>query len=361
MPDADDTPRSAPESAPPAGLPILALRSGIGGLLMGLANLVPGISGGTMLVAAGIYPRFIGAIAELSVLRFRWASIVTLVSVVVAAAVAIVLFAEPVKDLVVTQRWVMYSIFIGLTLGGVPLVWKMARPATPAVWIGAAAGLALMAVLAFVQPDGAAAGGRNHFLLFFAGIAGASAMILPGVSGAYLLLILGQYIPILASIERGKAAAMSGDWAVAAAELHTYIPVGLGVVIGVVGVSNLIKVLLARFPQPTLGVLLGLLVGAVLGLYPFQRPTEPAVGDVLRGSPVTLVETRADDRGGERLIATTQAGEVEIEDWPTEYFRPTPVQAVSALGLVAAGFGATVTIGLLGRGREENARNGGGA
>ena len=83
------------------------LRSVIGGILMGLANLVPGISGGTMLLAAGIYPCFINAIAEVTTLRLRVATIAVLGSVVGAASVAILLFAGVAKELVVDHRWMM--------------------------------------------------------------------------------------------------------------------------------------------------------------------------------------------------------------------------------------------------------------
>ncbi|MEM6757659.1 MAG: DUF368 domain-containing protein, partial [Planctomycetota bacterium] len=92
---------------------------------MGLANLVPGISGGTMLLAAGVYPRFISAIGEVTTLKFRRASLVVLAAVVGAALLAIVLLTGPVKTLVVEQRWAAYSLFIGLTLGGVPVVWRL--------------------------------------------------------------------------------------------------------------------------------------------------------------------------------------------------------------------------------------------
>ena len=76
----------------------------LGGTLMGLANLVPGISGGTMLVAAGVYQRFIDAISELTRFRFRLPSIALLTAVVVSAAVAIVLLASTIKALVVDHR-----------------------------------------------------------------------------------------------------------------------------------------------------------------------------------------------------------------------------------------------------------------
>ena len=139
------------DNAPGSGA--LATRGVVGGVLMGLANLVPGISGGTMLLAAGVYPRFIKAIAEVTTLKFRWPSMVVLGSVGLSAALAIGLLAGPVKDLVVNHRWIMYSLFIGLTLGGVPVVWRMARPASRRLWIGAVAGFVAMAALALAQPS----------------------------------------------------------------------------------------------------------------------------------------------------------------------------------------------------------------
>lgn len=315
----------------------LIVRGGFAGVLMGLANLVPGISGGTMLLAAGVYPRFIGAIAEITKLQFRAASLTVLASVGAAAVLAIALLAGPVKVLVVEHRWIMYSLFIGLTLGGVPIVWGMIRRATRGVTAGAVVGFAGMGLLGYFQAQGSASGHNSHVVyLFLAGIAGASAMILPGVSGAYLLLVLGVYIPILDAIDRFRAALADGDTsALTGLFLNPILPVGLGVVIGVVLVSNLLQRLLARFEKPTLGVLLGLLLGAVLGLWPFQRGRMPQVGEIVEGRPVTsewLVE-----------LATRP------DKWPAEFYAPRALHVAGALALVAAGFCLTVLIARLGR------------
>jgi uncharacterized membrane protein len=93
----------------------------IGGTLMGLANLVPGISGGTMLLAVGVYPHFINGIAQVSTVTFRATTLLTLACIVGPALLAVLLFAGAISELVVNHRWIMYSIFIGLTLGGVPV------------------------------------------------------------------------------------------------------------------------------------------------------------------------------------------------------------------------------------------------
>ena len=95
----------------------LVTRSTIGGVLMGLANLVPGISGGTMLLASGIYPAFIESLAEVTRFKFRFKSLLVLGLVVAAAGIGVLLLAGTIKDLVINQRWVMFSLFMGLTLG----------------------------------------------------------------------------------------------------------------------------------------------------------------------------------------------------------------------------------------------------
>ncbi len=314
----------------------LLLRCLIGGTLMGLANLVPGISGGTMLLAAGVYPLFVNGVADVTTLRLRWRSLVPLAAIGGAAALSIVLLAGPVKGLVVEHRWIMYSLFIGLTLGGVPVVWRLLRPLTPAAAIGCAGGLGLMALMALAQPAEAGGGGGAWVMLFIAGAAGASAMILPGVSGGYLLLILGQYIPILGAIESAKTAVQSFDWDLMLEAMRVLLPVAAGLAVGVAGVSNLIKLLLERRRKPTLGVLLGLLLGAVIGLWPFQQGVPPQPGEVVKG----------------RVMTPASIADLDPEDYPVRRFDPSAGQIAASLGLILAGLGVTLAVARLGEGAE---------
>ena len=335
-----DSPPSAP-GAPAT----LVLRGAIGGVLMGLANLVPGISGGTMLLAAGVYRAFIGAIAELSTLRFRGRSLLLLGTIAGAAALSILLGAGAVRDLVVERRWLMYSLFIGLTLGGVPLLWRLARPATPALWCWAALCFAAMTAMAWVGPESSGSEASAPWL-FGAGLAAASAMVLPGVSGGYLLLLMGQYENILGLVDRlkrgllGDAALGSGpDPALALDALVAVVPLGLGVVAGVAGVSNGLAWLLRRHEKATLGALLGLLLGAVVGLWPFRVATPPQAGDVVKG----------------RVLRTEDLAAIDPEDWPLRRFDPTPGQLTGSAAAVGSGLLATFAIGRLGREGESGA------
>ncbi len=340
-PEADVVDADAPDDDAPdeAAMTLLGIRSAVGGVLMGLANLVPGISGGTMLLASGIYPRFIRAISEISTLKFRKRSMLVLGVVAVMALAAIVLLAGSVKSLVVDHRWIMYSLFIGLTLGGVPLVWKMAKPADRAVWIGFVVGAVPMAVLAYHQmfdPDGAS-DQAGFMMMFLAGVAAASAMILPGVSGSYLLLVLGVYVPILGGVDAFKEALKAGSFEAMKAPLFdVVVPVGLGVAIGIVVVSNVLERLLKRYEKGTLGGLLGLLVGAVVGLWPFRVGVAPEIGDVYRTRVVT-----------EEILS-----DLTPDKYPTEFFSPSAGQVGAAIGLVVAGFVVTGLVARLGAGKD---------
>jgi putative membrane protein len=318
---------------------LTAIRGGLGGVLMGLANLVPGISGGTMLLAAGVYPAFIAAIAELTTLRFRLRSVVLLAVVAFGAAVAILSLAGPTRSLVIEDRWAMYSLFIGLTLGGVPLVWRLARPLSAGLIAGTVVGFALMIAMAFSPAGGSSVEGHAYGRLLLAGTAGAGAMILPGVSGGYLLLLLGQYLPILGAIDKlklvllGASAGEAIDLSLLAEALHVVIPVGIGVLVGIVGISNLLQWTLNRFPKPTLGLLLGLLLGAVAGLWPFQEGVAPEVGEVFEGT----------------VLSQEDLTEIDPEDWPVERFRPDTRQIGGSLLLIGLGLAATLAIDRLGR------------
>ncbi len=327
---------NAEESQESVGsIPMTIGRSAFGGILMGLANLVPGISGGTMLLAAGIYPKFVNAIAEVTTFRFRLHSLIVLCSVAVSALIGIVAFAGVLKELVVHHRWVMYSLFIGLTLGGIPLVYQLAKPVSKPVIIGACSSFLAMLGLAMLQSDSAAVPSEsNFFMLTVAGLAGASAMILPGVSGGYLLLLLKQYVPILDGISQFKDALSDRDLSAAMEPaLQVMLPVGIGVVVGIVAVSNLLKWLMKRYKPATLGVLIGLLLGSVIGLWPFQMAVEPIVGEtVVKG----------------RMVTEENKDEFEPMDWPTARFVPNTMQIAGSFGLVVLGMAITMGVAKIG-------------
>ena len=241
--------------------PAMVARTAMGGVLMGMANLIPGVSGGTMILAMGLYERFIEAVADLTAFRFKLREIVFLGILGVFAAGSITMLSGVILYLLFAQSALMFALFIGLTLGGTPaLLWMIGRPSVSAV-AGTVVAFALMAAVASGQ--GGAALPRNTMMDVVAGLVGSTTMVLPGISGSYMLLVMNQYDRVLGAVDDLRQGIWSA-WSI-------IVPVGIGAVIGIVGLSNLLKVLLRRYEKATLGFLLGLLLGSVLGLWPFGR------------------------------------------------------------------------------------------
>ncbi len=281
-------------------------RTLVTGFLMGTANLVPGLSGGTMVLATGLYDRFVVATADITRLHLRRASVLFIVLLFGAKFAAMGLLGETVAETVAAYRTIAYALFLGMTLAGTPILWKTIRTAAggkvPAItWPWAALGVAMMVALAFVpgedkaQHSAAAVDAgvldvegeepsatpdyvptQNIPLDTAVGAAAYAAMVLPGVSGGTIKLALGRYEPTVWAI--GQAgnfvnpaveAAPTGQW------LPILLPYTLGAIVGLVAVSNALKWLLRRHPVATGAVLLGVLWGSVVPVWPFTSETTP--------------------------------------------------------------------------------------
>lgn len=274
------------------------IRTAITGVLMGLANLVPGVSGGTMVVVMGLYDDFVSAIANLTRLRMSRRNIVFLAILVITAALAIGLFAGILGSAVRDHRMAMFSLFIGMTLGGAPTLWRMIGRLTPPAVGGMVAGFAIMVLVALtkqadpIAPESATNGvqqvSNQYGLDVLAGVLGISAMVLPGVSGAYMLLIIGRYEAILTAISMAKSFVLSGGQDGSPGDfLGILVPVAIGAVLGLVVLSNFLKWLLHRYPAFTIGALLGVLLGSVVGIWPFHA--ESGVRDWAFGALLAAV------------------------------------------------------------------------
>ncbi len=261
---------------------IQPFRCAVAGALAGLASLVPGVSGGTMILAVGAYPRLVGAVADLGSLRFRSGPLASLGIAVGAALAAMFLVAGTARDLIAAHPVAAFGLFLGLAFGGVPVLLGMSRKRGPAFVAGAAVGLFAAILPLFVGRSAAAALAPSAPAFFAAGVIAAFAMTLPGISGSFLLLLMGMYRPFLDAADRvGDALRGSGALLPAAVAIA---PFALGIVLGVVLGSRLVRYSLEKHPKPTLGLLLGLLLGATAGLWPFRTPSgarfAPAAGDI---------------------------------------------------------------------------------
>lgn len=269
------TPSSIPLEPPPLYRVVVA------GVLAGLASLVPGVSAGTMVLAAGIYPAVIAAIAEVSTGRIRRQALWLLGVVFGSAALAVILVAGVARDAVVAYPSVFLALFLGLTLGGTPMLWRLTEHRRGRFWVAAALGIGLVLVPVLIAgPAGTGVGrvGAGGLVFFAAGALSSFTMALPGVSGATTLVMIGMYVPYLDAVDRLKTALNLGaaSGAALADAAGAVLPFLVGSVLGVIIASLLMRYLLQHFPEMTTGALLGLLLGATAALWPFQT----AAGEV---------------------------------------------------------------------------------
>ena len=315
---------------------------------MGLANLVPGLSGGTMILVLGLYERFIGAIADVTALRLNARTLVFLGLFGIGGVVSVVGLAELAVWAVSEHRMASFALFIGLTLGVVPELWRLSKPLGPAVFVAIAGGFGLVALLEVLEVNRIEA---SALTLILVGAAASASMILPGVSGSYVLLIFGMYEVVIGAIPLLREAPREA--------LATLVPVGIGVVVGIALLSNLLKWLLARVPAPTHGALLGLVFGSVIGLWPFQELVHPSLAQrpVRKTAEAVLTEgVELEDASAEYGLDPTQvelarefvaanqglgAGDIKWMSRESRRFAPDGGQIGLALVLLLTGFSAT--------------------
>jgi len=234
----------------------------------------------------GFYDEFISSIADATRLRFTKRNAIFLAILFGVAALSFVSCAGLMHWLVTNQKAAMYSLFVGLTLGGAPLMYRMTRPLNAKSMALVLVGFLMMIGIAATKSDtpthadrsAETEAGEIHIKVAYgmdvlAGVLGVSAMVLPGISGAYMLLVIGRYEAILAAISAARRWAFSGGSEGDLAWLGVVIPVAIGVLVGVVALSNLLKWLLRCHEKQTLSLLMGILLGSVVGIWPFEGET----------------------------------------------------------------------------------------
>lgn len=306
------------------GPPPSKTRCAITGVLLGLANLVPGVSGGTMVLVMGLYDEFITSVADATRFKFTRRSIVFLGILVGVAGVTIASLAGRLAELVTLHPLVMYSLFAGMTLGGAPMLIRIMRPMRPSGICALLAGAVLMVGIAAMKTtdtrmsdeekaafkeavrNGEYPLERAPALDVVSGVLGMSAMVLPGISGAYMLLLLGRYEQILAAVSSLKDFALSAGRHGSPEALWIIIPVAIGSIISLVGLTNLLKWLLRRYEKPTIGFLLGIVLGSVLTLWRMMAPSTAsehsiAIAGLAAGFVLTLGLSRLSGRTEKRV------------------------------------------------------------
>lgn len=254
------------------------IKSILKGMVIGIANIIPGVSGGTMMVSMGIYDKLIHCITHLFS-EFK-KSVLFLIPIAIGMGIAIIASSFGLEWLFAHYPVQTNLLFIGLVLGGLPAIWKNIKGSS------VRAGHVIAGLLFFVLVVGLALMGEregnaasmtfnliNVIKLFGVGIVASATMVIPGVSGSMMLLLMGYYNPILTSINDFIRSLVAFDVQGILVGCGVLVPFGIGVVAGIFAIAKLIEIIFAKFPLYAYWAIVGLIIASpfailLMGTYP---------------------------------------------------------------------------------------------
>jgi putative membrane protein len=237
------------------------------GLAMGAANVIPGVSGGTIALITGIFERLIHAIKsfDLKAIRLLFTfklrefalhvDLFFLLAVFGGIAIAIVTLARLLDFLFIHYPVFIWSFFFGLVLASVFFVGRSVSRWSTSVVIAFAVGATVAFFITFLKP---ASENDSLVYLVISGVVAMCSMILPGLSGSFVLILMGNYQLVMID-------------AVNNLDLSILVPTGIGMVFGLLAFSHLLSWVFRRYRNQTISLLTGFILGSLGILWPWQR------------------------------------------------------------------------------------------
>lgn len=247
------------------------IKSLLKGMVIGIANIIPGVSGGTMMVAMGIYDKLIHCITHLFS-EFK-KSVLFLLPIALGMGIAIVVSSFGLEYLFGHFPVQTNLLFVGLILGGLPAIWKKVKGnsikaghlVAGLLFFALVVGMAVMG-----ETEGSAAdlsfGVINVLKLFGVGVIASGTMVIPGVSGSMVLLLMGYYNPVLNAINDFIRALVAFDMNGILTGFGILIPFGIGVVVGIFAIAKLIEIIFEKFPMYAYWAIIGLIVASPIAI-----------------------------------------------------------------------------------------------
>ncbi|MDG1900962.1 MAG: DUF368 domain-containing protein [Bacteroidales bacterium] len=248
------------------------------GMAVGLANIIPGVSGGTIALITGIFERLINSIKSFGIgtlklfLRgkFKEFAKVTdlyfLVTLFGGVITAIVLLAK-IFDFLFTQYPVyIWSFFFGLILASVYFVGNTVEKWKPTVILSFILGTIIAIMFTFLTP---ATQNDNFFYLILCGVVAVCSMILPGLSGSFVLILMGNYRLVAIDAINNR-------------DLDILFPVIIGAIGGLVAFSHLLSWVFSKYKDQTIAILTGFILGSLGIIWPWKTPINEIFGDKVK-------------------------------------------------------------------------------
>lgn len=250
----------------------------IKGVFVGIANVIPGVSGGTMAVSFGIYDKLLNAISSL--LKSFKKSFLTLLPIILGMVIGIVGFTYIIPWLLANFPFATSCAFTGLIIGGIPAILRSLKDGwqseeKKSLLVNILVFLILLAVamaMVFLNGDsesGIALTASAGMLvkIFFMGIIASATMVIPGVSGSLVLMILGYYFGVINSVKQFVEALRTLNLQGMLNQLFILIPFAIGCVLGIFFISKLISYLLKHFASVTFSGIFALVASSPISIF----------------------------------------------------------------------------------------------
>ncbi|MCK5846793.1 MAG: DUF368 domain-containing protein [Bacteroidales bacterium] len=250
----------------------------IKGMAMGVANVIPGVSGGTIALITGIFERLIDAIKSFDLKAVKlllkgdfkgfaeYTDLAFIISLFVGVGIAIIGIAKLFEYLFEYYPVYLWSFFFGLILASIYFVGRTIEKWNVGVVISFLIGASLAIAMTFMTP---ASQNENPIYLVACGVVAICSMILPGLSGSYVLILMGNYQ--LVAID-----------AISNMRIDILIPVGIGAGLGLVAFSHLLSWLFKKYKDQTIAVLTGFILGSLGIIWPWKTAIEKVFGDKVK-------------------------------------------------------------------------------
>lgn len=246
------------------------------GVVIGVANIIPGVSGGTMAVSMGIYDKMIHAATHLFS-EFK-KSMKVLIPIVIGAVIGIVALARIIEIMFEKIPFQTNLLFIGLIVGGLPAITRKVKGKSIRLghilafllFFALVTGLAVLG-----EQEGAAADLSfsllNVIKLFGVGVLASATMVIPGVSGSMMLMLIGYYNPVLSEINNFIDNLLDFNIQGILNGCLVLVPFGIGVVIGIFAIAKIIEVIFEKFPEHAYWAIIGLIVASPIAILLMNR------------------------------------------------------------------------------------------
>lgn len=238
---------------------------GVKGFIMGIANIIPGVSGGTLAITLGIYERLIGAISNLFK-NFK-KNIKFIIPIGIGMVLSILLLSKVISFCLDKYTLATILFFIGLILGGIPLLNKKVKGHYKSISniLIFLLSFSFVIVLSILKGEGTVSFTNmnlfSYILLFLVGVVAAGTMIIPGVSGSFVLMLLGYYKPIIDTISSLTKFNNLFE------NIMILLPFGIGIIVGIVLIAKLLEFLFKKFEVKTYFGVMGFVLASIITIF----------------------------------------------------------------------------------------------